>query len=196
MSKVVRLASLKMVANMQLGKYASKSFAVCQRQSGFTIVAVLAALFISALAANKVMVSVSQQDMRERETHLMQVGTLFRQAIKDYYEMSPGAEKQWPKTLNDLTYDTRFVDVRRHIREVYADPITRSEDWGLITVENGGRTGITGVYSKSTEQPLNTAAASFSGFEMPNVTQYSERKFEYVPSMNSPPSSLPAQASK
>jgi type II secretory pathway pseudopilin PulG len=165
-------------------------------QRGFTMLAVLAAMFLSALAANAVVQSVSQQDLREREAQLIQVGVLYRQAIKDYYDMSPGAEKQWPKTLNDLTYDTRFVDVRRHIREVYLDPITRSDDWGLITVENAGRTGISGIYSKSTEQPLNTAAASFSGFEMPSVTQYSERRFEYVPPLNSPPKVASPQALK
>lgn len=151
------------------------------------MLAVLAAMFLSALAANAIMFNVSQQAMREREAQLLQVGFLYRQAIKDYYEMSPGAEKQWPKTLKDLTYDTRFVDVRRHLREEYPDPITRSADWGLVTIENGGRTGISGVYSKSTEQPINTAATSFSGFEMSNVTQYAERKFEYVPPVVIPP---------
>lgn len=155
-------------------------------QRGFTMLAVLAAMFLSALAANAVVQSVSQQDMREREAQLMQVGVLYRQAIKDYYEMSPGAEKQWPKTLEDLTYDVRFVDVRRHLREVYPDPITRSEDWGLITIDIGGRSGISGIFSKSTNEPLNTAAASFSDFEMPSITQYSDRRFEYVPPVIAP----------
>jgi type II secretory pathway pseudopilin PulG len=150
------------------------------------MLAVLAAMFLSALAANAIMFNVSQQAMREREAQLLQVGFLYRQAIKDYYEMSPGAEKQWPKTLKDLTYDTRFVDVRRHLREEYPDPITRSEDWGLVTIENGGRTGISGVYSKSTEQPINTAATSFADFEMPSITQYSDRRFEYVPPVIAP----------
>jgi type II secretory pathway pseudopilin PulG len=191
-SKVVQQASLKMVVTMQTGKHsATYYFDQLNRatQNGFTMLAVLAAMFLSALAANTVMVNVSQQDTREREVQLMQVGALYRQAIKDYYDMSPGSEKQWPKTLNDLTYDARFVDVRRHLREVYLDPITRSDDWGLITIENGGRTGISGVYSKSTEQPLHTAAASFSGFEMPSASQYVERRFEYVPPAATPPAS-------
>jgi type II secretory pathway pseudopilin PulG len=154
------------------------------------MLAVLAAMFISALAANAVMLSVAQQDRRDREAQLIQVGSLYRLAIKDYYDMSPGAEKQWPKTLKDLSYDTRFVDVRRHLREVYPDPITRSEDWGLITLEVAGKTGISGVYSKSTEIPLHTAAASLAGFEMPSVTQYAQRRFEYVPPVTKPPAAL------
>lgn len=176
---------------MQSGKY----FTSYSKQSGFTMLAVLAAMFFSALAANVVVQHVSQQDMREREAQLMQIGQLYRQSIKDYYEMSPGADKQWPKTLKDLTYDVRFVDVRRHLREVYPDPITRSEDWGLIMIESGGRIGISGVYSKSTDLPLNTAAASFSGFELPSITQYSERRFEYIPTVATPPApGTPAKA--
>lgn len=167
---------------MQIGKSATAYVG----QRGFTMLAVLAAMFLSALAANRVMLSVSQQDTREREAHLMHVGLLFRQAIKDYYEMSPGSEKQWPKSLEDLTYDTRFVDVRRHLREVYPDPISRSEDWGLITTDIGGRSGIRGIFSKSTNVPLNTAAASFLDFETPTITQYSDRRFEYVPPVIAP----------
>ncbi len=189
-----------MVVNMQTGNdvtQMSSQFATNRlNQDGFTLLAVLAAMFLSALAANTVMLSLSQQDTREREAQLMQVGFLYRQAIKDYYEMSPGAEKQWPKTLKDLTYDTRFVDVRRHLREEYPDPITRSEDWGLVTIESGGKTGISGIYSKSTDQPLNTAAASFSGFEMPSVSKYSERRFEYIPSVNLSSSSATPQTTK
>lgn len=177
---------------MQVGKYDISYF----KQYGFTMLAVLAAMFLSALAANTVMQSVSQQDQREREAQLIQIGQMYRQAIKDYYEMSPGAEKQWPKTLEDLTHDVRFVDLRRHLREVYFDPITRSEDWGLITIETNGRTGISGVYSKSIDQPLNTARFSLSGFEMPSITQYAERRFEYIPPVAAPPAPpSPAKAS-
>ena len=172
-----------MAVNMRIGKHVSNNL----RPNGFTMLAVLAAMFLSALATNAVMQEVSQQDTRAREAQLMLIGLLYRQAIKDYYEMSPGAEKQWPKSLKDLTYDTRFVDVRRHLREVYPDPISRSEDWGLITIETGGRNGICGIYSKSTDQPLNTAAASLYGIEMPSITQYAERRFEYIPPIVTPP---------
>lgn len=150
-------------------------------QNGFTMLAVLAAMFISALAANAVVQNVAQADLREREAQLIRVGLIFRQAIKDYYEMSPSAEKQWPKTLQELTYDKRFVDVRRHLREVYPDPILRSDDWGLITNTKNGVIGISGVYSKSTDRPLNTSELFLSDFIMPNISQYDERKFEYVP---------------
>lgn len=172
-----------MAVNMRIGKHVSNHL----KPNGFTMLAVLAAMFLSALAANVVVQEVSQQDTRAREAQLMQIGLLYRQAIKDYYEMSPGAEKQWPKSLKDLTYDSRFVDVRRHLREVYPDPITRSEDWGLITIESRGRNGISGVYSKSTDQPLNTAVASLSGLEMSSITQYAERRFEYIPPVVTPP---------
>ena len=176
---------------MRVGNHIASSI----KQNGFTILAVLAAMFLSALAANAVITNVSQQNMREREAQLLQVGYLYRQAIKDYYEKSPGSEKQWPKTLKDLTYDTRFVDVRRHLREVYPDPISRSEDWGMITIEAGGRAGISGLYSKSLAIPINTAAVSFADFEMPSITQYSDRKFEYVPTSTAPANAVNSKSS-
>jgi type II secretory pathway pseudopilin PulG len=199
MLEAARQAKRKMVANMRNGKYSNLAVIFSSKspkQNGFTMLAVLAAMFLSALAANAVMLSLAQQDTREREAQLLQIGIMYRQAIKDYYEMSPGAVKQWPKTLSDLAHDLRFVDLRRHIREVYDDPITRSDDWGLIFSENGSKTGISGMYSKSIDQPLNTAAVSFAGFDMPSVTQYAQRRFEYIPPAISPSDTPPANSPK
>ena len=136
------------------------------RQRGFTLIAVLVAMTLTALALQAVMTVVSQQDRREREQQLRRVGRAITQAIGDYYRSSPGSVKNWPSSLQDLTQDRRFVDARRYLREVYDDPIMRSADWGLVRAPGGG---IAGVYSLSDDPPVSEGA------------RYSDWKFTFSP---------------
>jgi len=99
----------------------------------------------------------------EKEQQLLFVGGQFRLAIKSYYEAAQGDAKLYPLTLNDLLLDRRMPNVRRHLRQIYLDPITGKLDWGLVTQQ--GR--IVGVFSPSTLAPLkhsgfNDADKSFS----------------------------------
>lgn len=87
---------------------------------------------------------------RERERELLFVGEQFRNAIAAYHNRSPGAQKEYPKSLADLLQDTRFPVTVRYLRRIYRDPITNSTAWGLI--KRGDR--IVGVYSLSPETPL------------------------------------------
>ncbi len=58
--------------------------------------------------------------------------------------------QQLPVRLEDLLEDRRCGLSRHHLRTLYADPITRSADWGLV-MEFGG---IRGVYSQSLAEPI------------------------------------------
>jgi type II secretory pathway pseudopilin PulG len=137
-----------------------------RRQGGFTLIAVLVAMVLMALALQAVMTVVSQQAQREREMQLQRVGNAIADAIGSYYRSSPGSVKNWPQSLEDLTQDRRFVDARRHLREVYADPITRTTRWGIVRGADGG---IAGVFSESTDTPLR------------DVQHYSDWKFSFNP---------------
>lgn len=152
--------------------------------------AVLAALLILALASQSVMSYVSQQDLREREADLLRIGQAYAQAIGAYYESSPGKLKRWPRTLEDLTDDKRFVGIRRHIREVYPDPMTRSASWGLVMSEDGG---IAGVHSLSTAQPLRSAALELDTLALPAASRYADWEFVYRPPL---PQTAPAAPSR
>lgn len=88
---------------------------------------------------------------RERERELLFVGDQFRRAIASYYESTPQPMKQFPRTLGDLVEDRRFPIPRRHLRRIYADPISGSRDWGLVLTAD--RT-IMGVYSKGRGTPF------------------------------------------
>lgn len=147
-------------------------------QRGFTMAAVLAAMLILALATQSVMTYVSQQDLREREAGLLRIGQTYAQAIGAYYESSPGNLKRWPRSLEDLTEDKRFVGTRRHIREIYPDPMTRSAHWGIVMSDDGG---IAGVHSLSTAQPIRSAPLELDNPTLPSASRYADWQFVYRP---------------
>ncbi len=155
------------------------------RQRGFTMAAVIAALFILALATQSVMFFVSQQAQREREDKLLRIGKAYREAIGAYYESSPGNIKRWPQTLEDLVEDSRQVGIKRYIREVYADPVGRTDSWGIVVSRDGG---IAGVYSRSEAKPIRSAPIEQGDIQLAGASRYSDWRFEYIP-VNSGPKS-------
>jgi type II secretory pathway pseudopilin PulG len=91
---------------------------------------------------------------RDKEAELLFVGEEFRRAITLYYDSTPGAVKQLPRTLEELLRDRRYPTVRRYLRKIYRDPITGTQEWGLIKGE--GDT-IVGVHSVSQGAPFKRA---------------------------------------
>lgn len=166
-----------MEVTMQAGKRAMLHLAP-RAQRGFTFLAVLAAMLILALGTQGVMHYVSTQAQREREQDLLRVGQAYMQAIGAYYELTPGRIKQWPRSLEELLEDRRLVTIKRHLRETYPDPITRSHNWGLVTASDGG---ITGVYSRSEAKPLRTAAIEIGNLTIPPAGRYADWQFVYTP---------------
>ncbi len=154
-------------------------------QRGFTMVAVLAAMFLLALGTQAVMTVVSQQAQRDREAELLQIGAAFAQAIGAYYESSPGSVKRWPQSLEDLADDKRFVGIHRHIRQVYLDPITRSTNWGLLRTSDGA---IYGVYSLSDAAPIRSGGVEIGKLNLAPASRYADWQFVYqTPLVNSKP---------
>lgn len=156
-----------------------------ERSHGFTLLAVLAACVLLALATQGVMFVLSQQAQRERETQLLRIGNEFVSAIGTYYESSPGSAKRFPVTLEELVEDHRFVGIKRHLRRIYTDPVTGSTNWGLVTNAEGG---IEGIYSTSDAAPVRSRALEGGVLPVPVATKYSDWKFVYTPSL---PSSIP-----
>ena len=147
-------------------------------QAGFTYLALLFAVAVAsvALAATGAIWSIEAQ--REREVELLFVGNQFRQAVRSYYEQSPGMLKLYPMSLDELVKDNRYLGVKRHVRRIYTDPITGQSKWGLLMAPEGG---IMGVHSLSDRTPIKRSRfllrdAAFEGKEM-----YSEWHFAYRP---------------
>ena len=159
------------------------------RQRGFTYLLVL--FFIASVAAGLAAVGElwASSRQREREVELLFTGSAIRQAIASYYLATPGPVKQYPPSLENLLKDPRFPDTRRHLRQLYPDPMTGGIEWALIKAPQGG---IAGVASASEAAPLKRA-----GFLYPNQVfedqavrlkdklRYRDWEFVYDPALRS-----------
>jgi type II secretory pathway pseudopilin PulG len=122
-------------------------------QAGFTYLGALILIAIMGAVLGSVGTVWHTLSQREKERELLYVGGQFRQAIQQYHDQTPGALKQYPKTLDELLHDSRHSVVRRHIRKIFVDPMTGSNRWGLVMAEQGG---IRGVYSLSDAEAIKT----------------------------------------
>ena len=146
-----------------------------RRVRGFTYLTVLIVVAIMGSALAAVGTTWHQAAKREKEQELLFVGGEFRRAIGSYFEWSPGAP-QYPRTLDDLLLDKRLPTVRRHLRKIYFDPMTATQDWGIVK-EPGG--GILGVYSKATDRPLKKARFRDEDKGFATALTYADWKFAY-----------------
>ncbi len=121
-------------------------------QRGVTYLAllILVAVVSALLAASAQIISQAQQ--RDRERHLLWVGDQYRRAILEYAKFSAGVDT-YPRELADLLEDKRQPGKRRPLRRLYFDPMTGSNDWGLVLNQ---QQRIIGVYSKSKLKPIRT----------------------------------------
>ncbi len=118
---------------------------------GFALLFALIALVLVSLAATVAVNNYRLEAQRERELDLLFVGEQIRAAIAHYNlarVTNPGGE--YPKSLDDLLLDTRQIVTVRHLRRLYADPMTGQADWELEKI--GGR--IVGVHSRAAGVPL------------------------------------------
>jgi type II secretory pathway pseudopilin PulG len=144
---------------------------------GFTYVGLLLAVALIGTALAGAGTVWSSAAQREREAELLFVGGEFRRAIASYYEAGAGGARQFPRSLEELVRDPRLPVVRRHLRRVYADPMTGSSEWGLVRA--GDR--IVGVHSTYGGRPLKTANFAPADSALAGATSYREWRFVYAP---------------
>jgi type II secretory pathway pseudopilin PulG len=147
-------------------------------QHGFTYLGILFAVaFIGVgLAATGELWSMARRHADEQE--LLFIGHSFRHAIASYYRA--GSARQYPRSLADLLEDNRTPRPTRHLRKIYADPITRSVDWHLVTLADGA---IIGVASRSTAVPLKTANFSSEDRTFEDAECYCDWQFVFLPQL-------------
>lgn len=133
-----------------------------RRQHGAIYLLVLFFVAITSAALATLGQSWSIDAQRERESQLLWVGAAYRQAIASYYEATPGPLKSYPAALDELLLDPRFPGARRHLRQLFPDPMTGKADWIVIPSPTGG---IMGVASRSEAKPLKQAG--FEGLNQP-----------------------------
>jgi len=145
-------------------------------QRGFTYLGLMIIVAVMGMGLAAFGTIYSQTAQRDKEAELLFVGEQFRQAIGSYYKMGPGG--QYPKKLEDLVEDKRFPMPVRHLRRIYADPITGSADWGIV--ETPDKAGIMGVYSRSEEKPIKQGNFSPKQ-EFDEAENYTKWTFVYTP---------------
>jgi type II secretory pathway pseudopilin PulG len=109
---------------------------------GFTYLAVLFAIALLSIALAVTAEFWSTTSQRQREAQYLWVGEQYRQAIASYYYSSPGLVKSLPLQLSDLLEDTRYPFVRRHLRQLYSNPLSGQFDWEVLRAPDGGIFGL------------------------------------------------------
>jgi type II secretory pathway pseudopilin PulG len=152
-------------------------------QSGFTYLTVLFVVAFMGLGMAMAGKVYRTTVLREREAELLWVGHQYRAAIEAYTKRGGGL---YPRALDDLLKDPRDPGVRRYLRKLYPDPVTGSEEWGVVKAPDGG---IMGVYSRSEGAPLKVAGFRIADTAFADAAKYSDWKFVYVPGV--PGAALP-----
>lgn len=149
-----------------------------RKDQGITYLALLFIVALSGVALAGAGVLWSFERQREKERELLFIGGQFRDAIRGYYERSPGLVKRFPARLEDLLQDHRFLGVQRHLRQIYVDPMTGTPHWGLIQAPEGG---IMGVVSTATGRTIKRAGFGEAAPELEGKERYDEWRFMYRP---------------
>ena len=143
-------------------------------QSGYTLVALLVAVFVIALGLAVAGPTWRQQNRRAQERELLRVGMLYAHALASFRDHSPGSLKAYPRSLDELLLDPRYVGVQRHLRRLYPDPVDPTRPWGLTHDADGN---ITGVYSQTTDAPVATGSIDLGDLVLAPANRYSDWKF-------------------
>jgi type II secretory pathway pseudopilin PulG len=144
-----------------------------RREGGAAYLSLLVAVaVVSAILANTAEI-VSRTMQRDRERHLLWVGEQIRVALLSYSKI-PAGVNTYPNELHELVEDRRRTVVQRHLRRLYFDPMTGSEEWGLI---RNAQKRIIGVYSNSTLKPIRTAGFAQHYAHFAKAKSYGDWRF-------------------
>lgn len=152
--------------------------------AGFTYIGLLIAVVILGVGLSAVGTVWRTQMQREREQELLYIGRDFRAAIAAY--VNAGGGRQFPQDINDLLEDKRGPEPRHHLRRLYTDPMTGTQDWTIIQADSlgfAGVTGIVGIASNSNAVPLKKDGFLTGEDAFKDAAGYSDWKFVYVPRM-------------
>jgi type II secretory pathway pseudopilin PulG len=118
---------------------------------GFTLLMVLALTAVIGVGLMLAGPLWREQQARERERQWLRIGNLYAHALTQYIEASPGSSRQGPAQLEELLSDPRFLGTRRHMRQLYGDPLQPGKPWAPV-LDAQGR--IVGVRSMAQGRPF------------------------------------------
>lgn len=130
-------------------------------ERGFTYLAVLFLVALTAASLAALGTAWSQRAQRERETELAFRGAEIADAIEAYLRAGSGAAATYPTRWEDLLEDRRGAVTRHHLRRLYVDPFTGAADWELLPPPGAASDVIAfaGVRSRSDRPLLRTQSS-------------------------------------
>lgn len=136
------------------------------RCGGATYVMLLLVIAIIGVAAANSVSMGSTMARRNAEQQLLAVGMEFQLALRSYAGIPTSAiaasiGARGPREMAHLLRDPRVPGLRRHLRQIYADPLTGKTDWGLVHDASGS---IVGIYSLAEGVPIKR-----EGFDLPTA---------------------------
>lgn len=145
-----------------------------KKQKGFTYLGFLIAVAVSGAGLSAVAEIASHAMQREKEAELLFRGNEYREAIASYHR----TEDRYPQALQHLLENKGFSVPVRHLRRMYADPMTGDADWVLVQAPDGG---IMGVHSRSERAPIKTGNFLLKNTEFEEAQRYADWKFIHSP---------------
>ncbi len=115
--------------------------------TGSIYILLLIALAVVAAFGAEVVALASATIRNQQLADLRWRGMQYSNAIGAYYEATPGSQRVFPRTMSELEQDSRYLSIRRHLRELYESPIPKDQ-WEVVRAPDGG---IQGVRSKLTQ---------------------------------------------
>ena len=123
--------------------------------TGFSYILLLSILALLVGASSLSISAASSVARQAVEVELLRIGEEFGSALRGYKENSPTGQFvsafHGPTELEELMRDTRSGRLVRHLRKIYADPLTGRADWGIVRDEKGF---ILGIYSLADGKPI------------------------------------------
>lgn len=124
-------------------------------QTGFAYLLLLLAIAVIGVSASAAVSLGAVMARRDAEQQLLDIGMEYQRALASYAGVPPGAAAppgvRGPRTLEELLKDSRVPGIRRHLRQLYADPLTGKAEWGLVRDTEGF---IVGVHSLADGRPI------------------------------------------
>lgn len=146
-------------------------------ERGFTYIFVLIILIflgVGLASVGKIWSTIAQ---REKEEELLFRGDQIVKGLESYYKSSHGGGNFLPRKLEDLIKDNRFLTVKRHLRKLYKDPMTKDGEWEIIRDEQGR---IKGEKSKSEKEPLKKKNFPLQYKHIEDKMRYKDWEFVFV----------------
>jgi type II secretory pathway pseudopilin PulG len=159
-----------------------------EHSGGFTYLGLLILVATIGLASAATLQLGSILQRRAAEEELLEIGTEFRDAFISYANATPPGKPPAPRSLQELLKDPRYPNPRRHLRKLYADPITGKEGWGTIEAVDG--TGIVGIHSLSDAKPIKVENFEGSFQSFAGKTSYRDWVFMIAPQPTLPAKSV------